>query len=84
MALKKHSTLIFHWGKAVYPLWWPIVTKDLQTEPKKDALRWCGAECPGPYERAIHKKEPKSFNQPIQYVFKDQHLVQKSIQYMLN
>ena len=28
---------IFHWSQAVYPLWWPSLTKDLQTELKKVA-----------------------------------------------
>ena len=32
---ERHFTLISHWGRAVYPLWWPSLTKDLQTEPKK-------------------------------------------------
>ena len=26
--------LVSHWGKAVYPLKWPSLTKDLQTESK--------------------------------------------------
>ena len=30
-----NDTLRFHWGQAVYWLWWPSLTKDLQTEPKK-------------------------------------------------
>ena len=29
-------------GRAVYPLWWPSLTIDLQTEPKKGALLWFG------------------------------------------
>ena len=32
---ERHCTLISHWGQAVYPLWWPSLTKDLQAEPKK-------------------------------------------------
>ena len=32
---ERHFTLTSHWGEAVHPLWWPSLTKDLQTEPKK-------------------------------------------------
>ena len=32
---KRQFKLICHWGQAVYPLWWPRMTKDLQTAPKK-------------------------------------------------
>ena len=32
---ERHLTLISHRGQAVHPLWWPSLTKDLQTEPKK-------------------------------------------------
>ena len=33
---------ISDWDQAVYPLRWPSLTKNLLTEPKKGALRWCG------------------------------------------
>ena len=39
---ERQLTLIFHWDEAVYLLWWPSLTKDLQTEPKtrRSALVW--------------------------------------------
>ena len=27
----------FHLSQAVYPLWWPSLTKDLETDPPKNA-----------------------------------------------
>jgi len=29
---ERHLMLISLWGQAVYPLWWPSLTKDMQTE----------------------------------------------------
>ena len=51
--LKRHFTFIFYWGRALYPLWWTSLTKDLQTEPKKcSALVWLDRlRMPGSYER---------------------------------
>ena len=38
---ERHFTPISHLGQAVYSLWWPTLTKDLQTEPQKfSALEW--------------------------------------------
>ena len=35
---KDSYMLIFHFGQAVYSLWWPSLTKDLQNgNPKKDS-----------------------------------------------
>ena len=34
----KNFTLLFHWGQAVNTLWWPSLTKTLQTEQQKSAL----------------------------------------------
>jgi len=31
--------LFSSWGQAVYPLWWPSLTKGMQTQ---QLLRWCG------------------------------------------
>ena len=33
--LGKDISRISHWDQAVYELWWPSQTKDLQTEPKE-------------------------------------------------
>ena len=32
---ERHFALIFHCGQALFPLWWPSLTKDLQTEHEK-------------------------------------------------
>ena len=40
---ERQFTFIFHWGQPVYPLLWPSLTKDLQTEFQNSALRlYCG------------------------------------------
>ena len=40
--IRKDTLRLFYLcGQAVYLLWWPSLTKDLQTE-LKSAMRWCG------------------------------------------
>ena len=53
---ERHFTLISHWDQAVYPLWLPSQTKDLQTEPKKCSALVLLDRCrvPGSYERVSH------------------------------
>ena len=41
--------LIFNKGQAVYPLWWPSLTTDLQTEQKQCSVLLC--RVPGVYEQ---------------------------------
>ena len=31
----ERQTFISYWGRAMYLLWWPNLTKELQAEPKK-------------------------------------------------
>ena len=60
-------TLIFHWSQAVYPIWWPSLTKDLQTKPKKgcSALLWLDRRrVPGSYQRT-NKLDKNHLPQPI-------------------
>ena len=48
----------FSLGQTVYPLWWPSLTKDLQTVPQKEcsALVWLGTRgVPGSCGRTIKK-----------------------------
>jgi len=37
---EKHSMLFPTWGQAVYPLWWPSLTKDMQTEQLCVGVVW--------------------------------------------
>ena len=54
---KRHFTPVFHWDQAVYSLWWPSLTKNLQTKAKKcPALVWLDRrKVPGSYERTKSK-----------------------------
>ena len=46
---------IFDWGQAVYPLWCPSWTKDLQTEPRCSALVWLDrCRVPGSQARTMY------------------------------
>ena len=41
MVCVRKTSLIFHPGQSLYSFWYPSLAKNLQIEPKKNALNWC-------------------------------------------